>query len=92
MVLALEVMINTSAVASLVRHGDTYRIPSTMQTGKKFGMQLMDEHIIELLEAKQIDPKVAHVKIEDKALLREFLEEQKKEEGKQKKERRKRTA
>jgi len=92
MVLALEVMINTSAVASLIRHGDTYRIPSTMQTGKKFGMQLMDEHIIELLKAKKIDPKVAHVKVEDKALLREFLGEQKKEEGKQKKERGKRTA
>ena len=93
LVLALEVMINTSAVASLIRHGDTYRIPSTMQTGKKFGMQLMDEHIIDLLKAGKIDPKVAQVKIEDKSLLREFLVEQKKQEEKRKKEEsKKRTA
>jgi twitching motility protein PilT len=84
MVLALEVMINTSAVASLVRHGDTYRIPSTMQTGKKFGMQLMDEHIIELLRGGLIDPKMAQTKIEDRGLLREFLIEQKKGEQKKK--------
>jgi twitching motility protein PilT len=85
MVLALEVMINTSAVASLIRHGDTYRIPSTMQTGKKFGMQLMDEHIIELLRAGKIDPKMAQNKIEDRGLLREYLVEKKKaEEGRKK--------
>jgi twitching motility protein PilT len=92
MVLALEVMINTPAVASLVRHGDTYRIPSTMQTGKKFGMQLMDEHIIDLLKAGRIDPKTAQVKIEDKGLLREYLGEQQREEGKRKKEYPRRTA
>jgi twitching motility protein PilT len=92
MVLALEVMINTSAVASLIRHGDTYRIPSTMQTGKKFGMQLMDEHIIDLLRAGKIDPKMAQNKIEDRGLLREFLVEQKKGEQGKKKLRGKRTA
>jgi twitching motility protein PilT len=84
MVLAIEVMINTPAVGSLIRHGDTYRIPSTMQTGKKFGMQLMDEHIIELLKASKIDPKIAQVKIEDKGLLREYLLEQRKEDDKRK--------
>ncbi|MBI4832761.1 MAG: type IV pilus twitching motility protein PilT [Candidatus Lindowbacteria bacterium] len=86
MILALEVMINTPAVGSLIRHGDTYRIPSTMQTSKKFGMQLMDEHIIDLLKAGKIDAKVAQVKIEDKGLFREYLVEQKKLEEKQKKE------
>ncbi|RJP70600.1 MAG: PilT/PilU family type 4a pilus ATPase [Candidatus Abyssobacteria bacterium SURF_17] len=85
MVLAIEVMINTPAVASLIRHGDTYRVPSAMQTGKKFGMQIMDEHIIELLRANKIDPKVAQVKIEDKGLLREYLQEQQKEGQKRKK-------
>ena len=92
MVLALEVMINTSAVASLVRHGDTYRIPSTMQTGKKFGMQLMDEHIIDLLREGKIDAKTAQTKIEDRGLLKEYLEEQKKAETKGKKRQGKRTA
>ncbi len=92
MVLALEVMINTAAVASLIRHGDTYRIPSTMQTGKKFGMQLMDEHIIELLKAGKIDPKMAQTKIEDRSLLREYLVERKKAEEQRRKRQGKRTA
>ncbi len=92
MVLAIDVMINTSAVASLIRHGDTYRIPSTMQTGKKFGMQLMDEHIIELLREGKIDHTVAQVKIEDRGLLREFMIQQKKAEEKRKKAAGKRSA
>jgi twitching motility protein PilT len=92
MILAIEVMINTSAVASLIRHGDTYRVPSAMQTGKKFGMQLMDEHIIDLLRGGKIDPKVAQVKIEDKTLLREFLLTQKHDDEKRHREQEKRKA
>jgi twitching motility protein PilT len=92
MVLAIEVMINTSAVASLIRHGDTYRIPSTMQTGKKFGMQLMDEHIIELLKAGKISSKTAQTKIEDRGLLKEFMAQQKKEKKRWRKEQGKQTA
>jgi len=85
MVLAIEVLVNTSAVASLIRHGDTYRIPSAMQTGKKFGMQLMDEHIIELLKADKIDVKTAQSKIGDTGILKEYLVEKKRAEEKQKK-------
>jgi twitching motility protein PilT len=92
MELALEVMINTSAVASLIRHGDTYRIPSSMQTGKKFGMQLMDDHIIELLKQGAIDAKTAQTKIEDRALLKEFLAEKDKGREQGKKRRGRRTA
>jgi len=79
MVPAMEVMINTPMVAGLIRNGDTFRIPSTMQTGKKFGMQLMDDHIIELLREGKVDAKMAQTIIEDKSLLREFLLEQQRE-------------
>jgi len=81
---AIEVMINTPMVAGLIRNGDTFRIPTTMQTGKKFGMQLMDDHIIELLREGKVDPKVAQTKVEDKAVLREYLLEQQKEAKKRK--------
>jgi twitching motility protein PilT len=79
MVPAIEVMINTPMMAGLIRNGDSFRIPTTMQTGKKFGMQLMDDHIIELLREGKVDPKVAQTKIEDKVALREYLLEQQKE-------------
>lgn len=35
---ALEVLVNTSAVANLIREGKTFQIPSIMQTGRSQGM------------------------------------------------------
>ncbi|RJP74047.1 MAG: type IV pilus twitching motility protein PilT [Candidatus Abyssobacteria bacterium SURF_17] len=65
-VLALEILLRTTALATLIRDGNTYRIPSLMQTGKKFGMMLMDEHIISLYQQGAIDPKHALEKVIDR--------------------------
>jgi twitching motility protein PilT len=48
MALALEIMINTTAIANLIRDDRAYQMPGVIQTGKKWGMQLMDESLIEL--------------------------------------------
>ncbi|MBN1344579.1 MAG: type IV pilus twitching motility protein PilT [Phycisphaerae bacterium] len=40
-----EFMVVTPAIANLIRENKTYRIDSSIQTGKKFGMQLLDEHL-----------------------------------------------
>ncbi len=45
MVAAYEFMMMTPAISNLVRENKTYRIDSAIQTGKKFGMQLLDEHL-----------------------------------------------
>lgn len=45
MVAAYEFMVTTPAIANLVRENKTYRIDSAIQTGKKYGMQLLDEHL-----------------------------------------------
>jgi twitching motility protein PilT len=45
MVAAYEFMVVTPAIANLVRENKTYRIDSMIQTGKKYGMQLLDEHL-----------------------------------------------
>jgi twitching motility protein PilT len=58
-VLALEILLRTTALATLIRDGNTYRIPSLMQTGKKFGMILMDDYIANLHRNGLIDPKHA---------------------------------
>ncbi|MHB8766368.1 MAG: type IV pilus twitching motility protein PilT [Deferrisomatales bacterium] len=50
-VAALEVLVNTTAVSHLIREGKTYQIPSLLQTGRKDGMQLLDQHLTELLAA-----------------------------------------
>ncbi|HUU85224.1 MAG TPA: type IV pilus twitching motility protein PilT [Phycisphaerae bacterium] len=45
MVAAYEFMVVTSAISNLIRENKTYRIDSAIQTGKKYGMQLLDEHL-----------------------------------------------
>jgi twitching motility protein PilT len=47
-VAAYEFMVVTPAIANMIRENKTYRIDSAIQTGKKFGMQLLDDHLWEL--------------------------------------------
>ena len=53
-VAAFEFMVVTPAIANLVRENKTYRIDSSIQTGKKLGMQLLDEHLWQLYERGKI--------------------------------------
>ncbi len=50
MIAAYEFMVVTPAISNLIRENKTYRIDSAIQTGKKFGMQLLDEHLYNLYE------------------------------------------
>jgi twitching motility protein PilT len=53
-VAAYEFMVVTPAIANLIRENKTYRIDSSIQTGKKFGMQLLDEHLWNLYDIGKI--------------------------------------
>jgi twitching motility protein PilT len=55
MVAAYEFMVTTPAIANLIRENKTYRLDSAIQTGKKYGMQLLDEHIWSLYEQGQVN-------------------------------------
>jgi twitching motility protein PilT len=70
---ALEIMIANSAVRNLVREAKTFQIPSMIQTGKKFGMQLLDDSIMDLLNKGWISPDDAYIKANDKTKFRPFL-------------------
>ena len=48
---AYEFLLVTPAISNLIRENKTYRIDSSIQTGKKFGMQLLDEHLWNFFEA-----------------------------------------
>ena len=63
---ALEVLIATAASANLIREGKTYQLTSTMQTGKKLGMQTLDDAIMDLLQKGWIEPEEAYSKAIDK--------------------------
>ncbi|MBS3734416.1 MAG: type IV pilus twitching motility protein PilT [Phycisphaerae bacterium] len=54
MVAAFEFLYVTNAISNLVRENKTFRIPSSIQTGKKLGMQLMDDHLLQLYREGKI--------------------------------------
>jgi twitching motility protein PilT len=45
LVAAYEFLVVTPAISNLIREGKTFRIDSSIQTGKRFGMQLLDDHL-----------------------------------------------
>ena len=70
---ALEILIATPAVRNLVRDGKTFQIPTVLQTGKKYGMQSLDEAILEHLEKGRISAEDAYLHCLDKTRFRAFL-------------------
>ncbi len=71
---ALEIMIANPAVRNLIRESKTYQIPSMIQTGKKYGMQLLDDAISDLLMQGWISADEAYAKANDKNRFRRFLQ------------------
>jgi len=50
LVAAYEVLLATPAVRHLIRDNKTFRIDSTIQTGRDRGMRLLDDHLLELYQ------------------------------------------
>jgi len=72
-VVALEVMVNTPAVANLIREAKTFMLPGIIQTGKKLGMKLMDDSLFELVEQGVITPYEAYDRAEQKKIFEPLL-------------------
>jgi len=70
---ALEILVANAAVRNLVREGKTHQIPSMIQTGKKYGMQLLDDAIMELYNKGWISADEAYMKSNEKAKFRPLL-------------------
>ena len=63
----LEIMVVTPAISNLIRESKTFQIPSAIQTGKKYGMQSLDDAILKALEDNKISPEDAY----DKSIVQE---------------------
>jgi twitching motility protein PilT len=70
---ALEILVCNNAIGNLIRDGKIFQIPSVMQTGKKLGMQTLDDAILELLTKKWISPEEAFEKAVDKSRFAALL-------------------
>lgn len=71
--LAIEILMNNPAVGNLIREGKTFMLPGVIQTGKKQGMQLMDDSILEICEGGFITKEEAMYRAENKTLMRQAI-------------------
>ena len=72
-VLALEILTNTPAVANVIREAKTYMLPGIIQTGKKQGMRLMDDTLIDLYKRDLISAEEAYERADQKSDVRPHL-------------------
>src|ERR1700681_2036862 len=68
-----EVMVVPKAIAKLVMTDQTHQIPSQLQMGKEFGMQLMDQALLAAITAKEVDPEHAYTYASDKRQFQRFV-------------------
>jgi twitching motility protein PilT len=76
-VLALETLTNTPAVANVIREAKTFMLPGLIQTGRKQGMQLMDDALSDLHTRGLISADEAYARAEQKQEMRERIRNQK---------------
>ena len=66
---ALEILVGNQAVGNLIREGKTFQIQSILQTGKKLGMQTIDQHLKELVAKGLITTQEASLYANEKSLF-----------------------
>jgi twitching motility protein PilT len=69
--LAIEILMNTPAVGNVIREAKTFMLPGIIQTGKKLGMKLMDDSLIDLFRAGLISADEAVARAEQKQQMKQ---------------------
>jgi twitching motility protein PilT len=68
-----EIMVMTKAIAKLITTDQSHQIPTQLQTGKEFGMQMFDQALLAAVQAREIDPDEAFGYATEKRLLQRFV-------------------
>ena len=68
-----EVMVLTKAIGKLIMTDQSHQIPSQLQMGKEYGMQLMDQALLAAINAKEVDPEQAYSYATDKRQFQRFV-------------------
>jgi len=71
---AFEFLVVTNAISNLIREHKEFRIPSSIQTGKKFGMQLLDDHLLRFYAEGKISEEDAVDHSQSPAEMRDKVE------------------
>jgi len=72
-VAALEILVNTSGVANLIRQGKLDQIETAMQSGSASGMQTMDSALMKLVQNGEVEGLEAYFQANNKAKFKQFL-------------------
>ena len=72
-VAAYEILVATPAVRSLIRQNKCFQIPRAMQTGKRQGMQMLDDALADLVRSGQVTMENALSVANDPVMLRSQL-------------------
>jgi twitching motility protein PilT len=72
-VLAIETLTNTPAVSNVIREARTFMLPGIIQTGRKQGMQLMDDALIDLRKRGLISAEEALARADQKEIVRQHI-------------------
>ena len=68
-----EVMVVTKAIGKLIMTDQGHQIPSQLQMGKEYGMQLMDMALLAAIQAKEVDPEQAYGYAVDKRQFQRYV-------------------
>jgi twitching motility protein PilT len=69
----LEILVNNRAIAKLITTDQTHQIASQLQTGRDLGMQVMDQALLDAINAKEVDPDDAIRYANDKKKFQRFV-------------------
>jgi twitching motility protein PilT len=68
-----EVMVLTKAIGKLIMTDQSHQIPSQLQMGKEYGMQLLDQALLAAIQAKEVDPEQAYNYASDKRQFQRYV-------------------
>ncbi len=74
-VAALEILVNTSAVANIIRQGKLDQLETAMQSGGSIGMQTMDSALMELVKKGRVSPLEAYQQANNKQKFRSLIDD-----------------
>ena len=68
-----EILVANAAVSNLIREGKTYQLTSVMQTGRKLGMQTMNDHLVQHVLEGRVSAEEAYIKCNNKIQMRDLF-------------------
>jgi twitching motility protein PilT len=71
----VEILLRTPALPNVIREGNTPMIQTIMQGGRALGMVMLDDALAARVEAKQVTPRDAYLKANNKARFESLIDD-----------------